>query len=81
MNQGLKIKFSRFGRKHRPFFRICVLPTYRHPSRNYALEYLGYYDPITKDFKIDQEKLQKYLQQGVQLTKSVQSLLQKKAII
>lgn len=27
---GVRIRMKRLGRKHRPFFRICVMPQHKH---------------------------------------------------
>jgi len=81
MNTSLKFKLCPFGKKHSPYYRIGIMPTYRSPSRGYVLEFLGYYNPITKDFKVDKEKVNYYLSQGAKMSKTINSLFLKNSII
>ena len=46
---------KRLGRKHRPFFRICVMDS-RSPRDGKAIEELGFYDPMVR-VKKDRVKL------------------------
>lgn len=39
---------KRLGRKHRPFYRICVMDQ-RSPRNGKAIEEIGTYDPMVKD--------------------------------
>jgi small subunit ribosomal protein S16 len=45
------------------------------------IEEVGYYNPITKQYKFDVEKIKKRLSEGVQPTETVISLLKKAEII
>jgi small subunit ribosomal protein S16 len=45
------------------------------------IEEVGYYNPVTKQCKFDIEKIKKRLNEGVQPTKTVASLLKKADII
>lgn len=81
MQQKLVIKLCRFGRKHKPFYRIGVMQKYRSPSKKYALEYIGWYNPVTKDFSIKEERLKHYLENNIDLTDTVRSLLIKHSLI
>jgi small subunit ribosomal protein S16 len=45
------------------------------------VEEVGYYDPISKNYKFDSEKIQKWLNSGVKPTKTVFNLLKKADII
>jgi small subunit ribosomal protein S16 len=45
------------------------------------IEELGYYDPITKNYKFDVEKIKKWLSYGVKPTETVLSLLKKAGIL
>ena len=44
----VKIRMKSFGRRHRPFFRICAMDA-RSPRDGKAIEELGHYDPMVKD--------------------------------
>jgi small subunit ribosomal protein S16 len=42
---AVKIRMKMMGRRHRPFFRICVTDV-RTPRDGRVLEEVGYYDPM-----------------------------------
>jgi small subunit ribosomal protein S16 len=76
----LKLRLKRCGRKRQPFYKIVVM---RSSSRRdgYAIEELGFYNPIDKTFKIDKSRTISRLQQGVQPTETVINLLKKANIL
>lgn len=45
---SVRIRLKKFGRKHRPFFRLCAMDV-RSPRDGRVLEELGYYDPMVPD--------------------------------
>jgi small subunit ribosomal protein S16 len=45
---AVKLRMTRMGRRHRPFFRINAIDS-RTPRDGKILEKLGHYDPIEKD--------------------------------
>jgi small subunit ribosomal protein S16 len=45
---AVRIRMKRLGRKHRPFYRICVMDQ-RSPRDGKAIEEIGTYDPMVKD--------------------------------
>ena len=74
----VKIRLKRLGAKKAPFYRIVVADS-RTKRGGIAIEEIGYYDP-TKDpaiFKIDHEKMDKWLSQGAIASETVKSLLKK----
>lgn len=76
----LKLRLKRIGRKRAPSYRLVVMEnTVRRDGR--PVEELGYYDPISKNYKFDVEKVQKWLGYGVQPTETVFQLLKKANII
>jgi len=76
----LKLRLKRIGRKRAPSYRLVVMEnTARRDGR--PVEELGYYDPISKNYKFDVEKVQKWLGYGVQPTETVFQLLKKANII
>ena len=78
----VKIRFRRMGAKKRPFYRIVVGDSRRHPSKGNFIEELGYYNPLRKEeVKIDQEKVQKWIANGAQPTDSVKELFKKHGIL
>lgn len=78
----VKIRLRRMGAKKKPFYRLVVGDSRRHPSKGAFIEELGYYNPLNKEeVKIDEEKVQKWLSNGAQPTDSVRELLKKHGII
>jgi len=75
MKKQLAIKLARFGRKHAPFYRIAVMPSYATPSKGKILEYLGYYNPISKDFKVNEDRVKHFLSVGARMSDSVRDLI------
>jgi small subunit ribosomal protein S16 len=45
---AVRIRMKQFGRKHRPYFRICAMDI-RRPRDGRVLEQLGTYDPMVPD--------------------------------
>ena len=76
----LKIRLKRLGKKRYPFYRLVIIEsTSRRNGR--PIEELGYYNPMTKDYKFDPEKIKKWLSYGVKPTETVLTLLAKAEII
>lgn len=76
----LKLRLKRIGRKRSPSYRLVVMETTtRRDGR--PIEELGYYDPISKNYKFDVENVQKWLGYGVKPTETVFHLLKKADII
>ena len=76
----LKLRLKRAGRKRSPSYRLVVMEnTFRRDGR--PIDEVGFYNPITKQFEFNLEKIKKWLSYGVQPTETVQSLLKKVEII
>lgn len=76
----LKLRLKRTGRKRLPSYRLVIMEnTTRRDGR--PIEEVGYYNPITKQYKFDVEKIQKWLKYGVKPTQTVINLLKKAEII
>jgi small subunit ribosomal protein S16 len=76
----LKLRLKRAGRKRSPSYRLVIMEnTSRRDGR--PIEEVGYYNPLTKNYKFDVEKIKKWLSYGVQPTKTVSSLLKKAEIL
>jgi len=73
----VKIRLSLKGRKgQRSFWIIAIDERKVRDSGNY-LEYLGFYNPRSKEIKLDKENINKWLSHGAQPTDTVKSLLKK----
>ena len=76
----LKLRLKRVGRKRSPSYRLVIMEnTMRRDGR--PIEEVGYYNPISKDYKFDSEKIQKWLNCGIKPTKTVLNLLKRANII
>jgi len=72
----LKIRLSRAGKRNMPFFRVVLTEHTRAAKHGYK-EVLGFYNPLTKEFKIkDVEKVKQYMSHGVQLSPRVVKLME-----
>jgi small subunit ribosomal protein S16 len=70
------MRLMRFGAKKRPFYRIVVMDSER-ARQSQALDTIGTYNPMTEpaEIRIDQDKAKHWIGKGVQLSKTVESLL------
>ena len=70
------------GRKKRPFYRI-VAADVRAPRDGRYIEAVGTYDPLTSppDVKVDEERMNYWLDQGAIPTDTVRSLLRRLGLI
>jgi len=76
----LKLRLKRLGKKRSPFYRLVIMEnTSRRNGR--PVDEVGYYNPMTKQFKFDSEKIQQWLSYGVKPTETVFHLLKKAKII
>lgn len=75
---SVKVRLTRSGSKKHPFYRVVAINSdSRRDGR--PLEFLGYYNPNTNpaDVKIDQEKIDKWLASGAEMSDTVRSLYKK----
>ena len=77
---AVKIRFKRMGSKKNPFYRVVVADE-RAPRDGRFIEELGYYNPLSKECKIDNEKAIDWLGKGAQPTDSLRALLKKNGAI
>ena len=76
----LKLRLKRLGKKRSPFYRLVIMEnTSRRNGR--PIDEVGYYNPMTKESKLDPEKIKKWLSYGVKPTETVLNLLAKAEII
>jgi small subunit ribosomal protein S16 len=72
----VKLRLKRFGKKRMPSYRIIAInSTTRRDAR--PLEELGFYNPRTKETRLNVEGIITRLKQGAQPTDTVRSILQK----
>ncbi len=71
---AVKIRFSRIGKKHAPFYRIVVIDD-RAKRDGAALENLGTYNPRTKQFpQIHIDRMEYWMGKGAVPTEVVKKL-------
>ena len=79
----VKLRLKRFGRRNRPFYRICVMET-RNPRDGKTIEEIGFYDPVEKDdakaLRVDEDRAMHWLGVGAQPSDTVKSLLRRAGI-
>lgn len=76
----IKLRLKRFGKKREASFRLVATnSTSRRDGR--PLEELGFYNPRTKETRLDAEAIRVRLGQGAQPTDTVRSLLEKGGLI
>jgi small subunit ribosomal protein S16 len=76
----LTIRLCRFGRVHKPHYKIVVAEKHRHVSKKFV-ETIGYYNPITKEFKVNLERARYWLSLNVELSHTVKALFTKNSVI
>ena len=76
----IKLRLKRFGKKKEASFRIVACnSTSRRDGR--PLQELGFYNPRTKETRLDTDALRKRLTQGAQPTDVVRTLLEKGGLL
>jgi small subunit ribosomal protein S16 len=76
----LKIRFKRSGKKRQPSYRIVIMES-TSPRDSRAIKELGFYNPISKEVKLDVPNIVKYLKFGAQPTETVKNLLIKAQVL
>lgn len=76
----IKLRLKRFGKKREASFRLVATnSTSRRDGR--PLQELGFYNPRTKETRLDTEAIRARLVQGAQPTDTVRTLLEKGGLI
>lgn len=75
-NVVLKIRLKRLGRKKKASYRIIAIDSKKKRDGK-SLEELGFYNPLTKETKINIKLIQYKVKEGAQLTLTVKYLLNK----
>jgi small subunit ribosomal protein S16 len=72
----VKIRLKRVGAKKAPHYRIVAVDS-RARRDGSPIEELGYYNPISKELKLDREAVQKWIKNGAQPSETVANLIRK----
>lgn len=77
---SVRIRMKRMGRRHRPFYRICIMDQ-RTQRDGKSIEDVGTYDPMVKDksqrVALNMERVDYWLSVGAQPTEKVGTLIKK----
>jgi small subunit ribosomal protein S16 len=80
---SVKLRMTRMGRRHRPYFRINAIES-RNPRDGRILEKLGHLDPIEKDASkqlvIDMERVKYWLDKGAIPSETVAQIIIKQGV-
>ena len=77
---AVRIRMKKFGRRHRPFYRICAMDA-RSPRDGRVLEELGTYDPMVPEVDaravLNGERIKYWLGVGAMPSEKVKVLIKK----
>lgn len=76
----LSIRLSRTGKKNQPSFRIIVIDKQKDPWGKF-LENLGNYNPRSKELAIKADRINYWIEQGAQPSKTLHNVLVSQGII
>lgn len=79
---AVKIRLTRGGATHAPFYRVVVADS-KAPRDGKFIDIIGTYNPLTQpaQINIDAEKAQKWIKNGATPTETAKTLLVKSGII
>lgn len=77
---SVRIRMKRMGRKHRPFYRVCIMD--RQKARDSrAIEEVGFYDTSVADkskrVSLNMERIEYWLSVGAEPSEKVNALIKK----
>ncbi len=77
---SVRIRMKRLGRRHRPFYRICVMDQ-RKQRDGKSIEDIGTYDPMIRDksqrVELNMERVDYWVSVGAQPSERVKTLIKK----
>lgn len=77
---SVRIRMKRMGRKHRPFYRICIMDQ-RKARDGKAIEEVGFYDTSVADksqrVSLKMDRIDYWLSVGAQPSEKVNALIKK----
>lgn len=80
---AVKLRLKRFGRTHKPVYRLSVMDS-RSPRDGVTVEELGQYDPTnadkSKQMQFNAERIKYWLSVGAQPSETVAGLLKRSGI-
>ena len=77
----LKIRLQRIGRRNDPSFRVVVTEHTRGSKSEKHVDRVGFYNPKTKEQKLEEGRIQHWLSVGAQASGTVHNMLVKAGIV
>ena len=79
---SVRIRLTRAGARHRPFYRIVVTDS-RMPRDGRFIEVVGTYDPLAKaeNVKVDGELVKDWMKKGAKPSEAVKHLLKRAGVV
>ena len=71
----LAIRLFRIGRRNQPMFKIVVTEKKNPPSGGRFTEELGFYNPVTKERNLRQERIAYWISKGAKPSPTVHNML------
>lgn len=73
----VKIRLAKKGRKHQAYYSVVAIDSRKKRDSGDFLEILGFYNPRSKETRLDKENITKWISNGAQPTLTVVNLLKK----
>ena len=77
---AVKIRLTRMGDKKSPFYRVVVADS-RTARDGKVIDTLGFFNPLSEEIKIDNEKATKWIANGAQPTETARTILVKSGAV
>ncbi|MEK7510103.1 MAG: 30S ribosomal protein S16 [Patescibacteria group bacterium] len=77
----LTIRLFRIGRRNQPSFKIVIIDKRKGAHKGRFVEEVGFYDPLTKQRNLKEERIRYWLGVGVKPTATVHNMLVSAKII
>jgi small subunit ribosomal protein S16 len=72
----IKLRLKRFGKKNQSSFRVVAVNSTSRRNGE-PLEELGFYNPRTKETRLDMGRIRERIKNGAQPTETIKNLLKK----
>lgn len=73
----VKIRLSRQGRKGQPHYIIVAIDSRRKRDSKAFLENLGFYNPFSKETKLNKQRFENWIKNGAQPTLTICNIFKK----
>ena len=76
----VKLRLTRLGKKKQPFYRIVAMDS-KLRRQGQTLAQIGTYDPVHAQIRVDEGIAIQWLNQGAQMSETVEALLRSQGIL